>query len=96
MRFFGKIQSKYIFYLTICVSGMILFAVFGSRGLVQIYHLKDERARIQASNARMQEENKKLAWQIDRLRHSKEEVEKVAREDLGLVREGEIVYQFEK
>jgi cell division protein FtsB len=30
------------------------------------------------------------------LRNNKEEVEKVAREELGLVRKGEIVYQFEK
>ena len=78
------------------ISGMLLFAVFGSRGLVQIYKLKDERNRIQLSNARLQEENRRLGAQIERLRHNKEEVEKVAREELGLVKKGEIVYQFEK
>jgi cell division protein FtsB len=30
------------------------------------------------------------------MKHSKDEVEKVAREELGLVKKGEIVYQFER
>ncbi len=75
---------------------MLVFAIFGSRGLIQFYKLKEERNRIQMSNARLQEENRRLAVQIGRLRNNKEEVEKVAREELGLVKKGEIVYQFEK
>lgn len=96
MRFFGSIQKKYLLFLAVFISGMLLFAIFGSRGLIQIYKLKDERNRIQMSNARLQEENRRLAEQIGRLRNNKEEVEKVAREELGLVKKGEIVYQFEK
>ena len=96
MRFFGSIQKKYLFFLVLFISGMLLFAVFGSRGLIQIYKLKEEGNRIQMTNARLQEDNRKLAEQIRRLRNNKEEVEKVAREELGLVKKGEIVYQFEK
>jgi cell division protein FtsB len=96
VRFFGLIQKKYLLFLSVFISGMLLFAIFGSRGLIQIYKLKEERNRIQMSNARLQEENRRLAEQIGRLRNNKEEVEKVAREELGLVRKGEIVYQFEK
>ena len=96
MRFFGSIQKKYLFCLTLFVSGMLLFAIFGSRGLVQIYKLKEERHLIQVKNVRLQEENRKLAEQVKKLKQGKEEVEKVAREELGLVKKGEIVYQFEK
>ena len=96
MRFFGSIQKRYLFFLALFISGMLLFAVFGSRGLIQIYKLKEEGNRIQMTNARLQEDNRKLAEQIRRLRNNKEEVEKVAREELGLVKKGEIVYQFEK
>ena len=63
---------------------------------MQIYHLKEERNRIEGSNARLQEENRKLAEKVNRLRNNKDEVEKVAREELGLVKKGEVVYQFEK
>lgn len=96
MRFFGSIQKKYLLSLAILISAMLLLAIFGSRGLMQIYKLKEDRGRIQVSNARLEEENRRLAEQIHRLRHNKEEVEKVAREELGLVKKGEIVYQFEK
>ncbi len=70
--------------------------VFGGRGLMQIYQLKVERDRIQVANAVLSQENKKLAEQIACLRHNQDEIEKIAREDLGLARKGEIIYQFEK
>jgi len=96
MRFFGPLQKKYLLFLGLFISGMLLFALFGSRGLMQIYKLKEERDRIQASNARLQEDNRKLGEQINRLRNDKDEVEKIAREERGMVKKGEIVYQFEK
>jgi cell division protein FtsB len=96
VRFFGSIQRKYLLSLTVFVSGMLLFALFGSRGLIQVYKLKDDQNRIQLSNTQLREDNRRLTEQIEQLRHNKEEVEKVAREELGLVKKGEIVYQFEK
>ncbi len=95
MRFFGSIEKKYLLFLAAFISGMLLLSLFGSRGLVQIYKLKEERNRTRISNARLQEENRKLSEQIHGLRNNKEEVEKAARE-LGWVRKGELVYQFEK
>jgi cell division protein FtsB len=96
VRSWGFIRKKNLLLVGISISGMILFAIFGGRGLVHIYQLKEERTRIQGSNARLQEENRKLAEKISGLRNNKDEVEKVAREELGLVKKGEVVYQFEK
>ena len=63
---------------------------------MQIYHLKEERERIKTSNARLREENQKLTEQIERMRRNKkEEIERIAREELGLVKKGELVYKFE-
>jgi len=53
---------------------------------MQIYHLKKEREKIESSNARLRAENQKLPAQIERMKHSKDEVEKVARGELGLVK----------
>ena len=92
----GLIRKKYLLLVGLSVSGVILFAFFGGRALMQIHQLKEERVRIQGSNARLQEENRKLTEKISRLRNNKDEVEKVAREELGLVKKGEVVYQFEK
>ncbi|MCX5905639.1 MAG: septum formation initiator family protein [Deltaproteobacteria bacterium] len=96
MRVFDFFQNKYLAYLIIFVSAMVVFGVFGVRGLMNIYYLRGEREKVRTVNARLSEENRRLAEQINRLRHNKEEVEKIAREELGLAKKGEIVYQFEK
>jgi cell division protein FtsB len=82
--------------LSIFISTMVLLTLFGERGFMNIFHLRAEREKIQMVNARLKEENKKLLEQIERLRQSKGEVEKIAREELGLVKKGEIVYQFDQ
>jgi len=95
MRFFGTIQKKYLLLLAIFIAGMFLLTIFGERGLMHIYQLKVEQTRIQAANARLREENRKLSEQVNRMRNNQKEVEKIAREELGLVKKGEIIYQFE-
>ncbi|MBU1205797.1 MAG: septum formation initiator family protein [Proteobacteria bacterium] len=75
---------------------MLVFAIFGGRGLMQIYHLKEERKKTMITTGHLREENRKLAQQIERMKkNKKEEVERIAREELGLVKKGEIVYKFE-
>jgi cell division protein FtsB len=75
---------------------MLVFTIFGGRGLMQIYHLKEEREKIKIATGRLSEENRKLAQQIERMKkNKKEEVERIAREELGLVKKGEIIYKFE-
>ncbi len=96
MYFSGAIRKKYLLFVVAFVSAMFFFTIFGGRGLIQIYHLKEEKERIKIVNVRLREENQKLAEQIERMKHSKEDVERIAREELGLVKKGEVVYQFER
>jgi cell division protein FtsB len=96
LRFWRYMNAKYLVCLLIFVASMVLFTLFGSRGLIQVYQLKVEKERILKSNARLQEENQKISEQIRKLKTSKEEIEKVAREEFGFVRKNEIVYQFER
>lgn len=97
LRFLRAFRKKYLFCLVGFIAIIFFFIIFGGRSLMQIYHLKEEREKIRTANARLREENQKLADQIERMKNNKkEEVEKIAREELGLVRKGEVVYQFEK
>jgi cell division protein FtsB len=97
MRFLRPFRKKYLFYLMGIIAALLFFILFGGRSLMQICHLKEDREKIRIANARLREENQKLAEQIQRMKHDKkEEVEKIAREELGLVKKGEVVYQFEK
>lgn len=59
---------------------------------MQMNQLKANRDRIRVVNSQIREENRKLSEEIEGMRNI-EEVEKLARE-LGLMKEGELVYIF--
>ena len=71
------------------------FALFGEKGVIKIIQLRRERDRIIANVNRMQEENKRLQEEIRRLREDSRYLESVARRDLGLIKENEILFIFE-
>lgn len=71
-----------------------LFTVFGDRGLLHLRRLSEEKGKLDERNFRLQRTNEALRERIYRLRHDNRYLEKIAREDLGLVRRGEIVYRF--
>ena len=84
---------------SILLIGLILlvwyFAFFGEKGVIKIIRLRRERDRIIADVSRMQEENKRLQEEIRRLREDSRYLESVARRDLGLIKENEILFIFE-
>lgn len=43
----------------------------------------------------MEEENQKLREEVRLLQHEKRYIEEIARKELGMVKEGEIIYQFD-
>lgn len=85
--------------LAILLIGLILlvcyFTLFGEKGVVKIIRLRRERDRIIADVSHIQEENKRLQEEIRRLRDDSRYLESVARRDLGLIKENEILFIFE-
>lgn len=73
---------------------LALFAIFGERGALHLWRLRQEKRKIDEKNFLLQRENELLRERIYRLRHDDLYLEKVAREELGLVRPGEILYRF--
>jgi len=43
----------------------------------------------------MEEENRNLREEVRRLQHEKRYIEEIARKELGMVKEGEVIYQFD-
>ncbi len=69
-------------------------ALFGERSLLRLQQLQDEQHRIEASIEARKRANRELRRELDALRHDPAYQERLAREELGLVRPGEIVYRF--
>jgi cell division protein FtsB len=86
-------------WAVLLVSGIILliwfFALFGEKGVIKIIQLRRERDQILADVNRIQTENKKLQEEIRRLREDPRYLESVARNDLGLIKDNEILFIFE-
>lgn len=91
------ISQRHLLYL---VCGLILLlavvTVVGERGAIHLWRLHGEKSRIDEQNYRLQKENEVLRQRISRIRNDDHYLEKLAREELNLVRPGEIIYRFPK
>lgn len=86
-------------YLVILILSLFvalgLFAFFGEKGVVRLLRLQKELEEIKERNLKMEEENRKLREEVKRLQTDKRYIEEIARKELGLVKEDEILYQFD-
>jgi cell division protein FtsB len=82
-----------LFLLLFMILGLLTF--FGEKGVFHLLGLKKELARIEEENLKMEEENKQLKEEVRKLQQEKRYIEEIARKELGMVKEGEVLYQFE-
>ena len=73
---------------------MMAFTVWGDRGLLAMWRTQGELDRMVREIEIVEQKNATLAREVQRLRSDLGYIEKIAREDLGLVRPGEIVFEF--
>jgi cell division protein FtsB len=78
--------------LVFVAAALIVNALIGDRGLVAAVRARHEHERLAASISGLKQENQRLADAIRRLKHDPKAIEDVAREDLGLIRPGEVVF----
>jgi cell division protein FtsB len=72
-----------------------LFVIaFSDRGAVDLYQVHLKKIRIQRSSVALQQKNRALYDNIQRLKYDGEFIENIARSELGMVGKDEMVYQF--
>jgi cell division protein FtsB len=69
-------------------------AVFAGGGVLRVRAMQQEIRQLETELATLRAQTAKLTATIDKLRHDPAYIEKLAREDLGYVREGETVLKF--
>ena len=70
-------------------------SVLGNRGLVRLYQMHRTRAALHEEIEQLTSANAILAEEVRALRTDPGRIEAIAREELGLVKPGEIVYAFQ-
>jgi|SRR6266403_746682 len=95
MRFRTIAPQRWPIYLFGSLIVMLsLVTVVGKHGALHLWQLRGEKDRLDEQNFRMQKENAILRDRVYRIRNDNAFLEKVAREELNLVRPGEVIYRF--
>lgn len=73
---------------------LLLSFFFGEMGFFNAVQLKKIHSKVAAEVASLQKENERFLSQLELLKNDSKTIERLAREQLGLVKEGELVYEF--
>lgn len=75
---------------------LVLFLLFGSRGVVQRVRLQNQKADLETKIREANAETQRLNAELKALDGDRKAIEKVAREKYGMLREGETVYKVNR
>ena len=87
-------MSRTLLVFVIVAGGLLLFAWIFLPPLSRYRDLKQEEERLSVELAQIEKKIAKLEEERDLLQDDLSYIEKVIREELGLVKPGEIVYKF--
>jgi cell division protein FtsB len=71
-----------------------LLAVAGERGFFEVYRFTHHLDRIEDRLRKLEEDNRRMRLEAAALRSDPYQIEKLAREDLGLARPDEIIFEI--
>lgn len=93
-----KVSSKNKKLITMIIVFFFLFlfftAVLGDNGLLRLYQMSETKRELVEQITKIKEENQELQKKIYAFKNDPLYIEKIAREELGLLKPGEIVYDF--
>jgi cell division protein FtsB len=83
-------------YLIVFLFLMTLLITFGNRGVVDNYLMGKRLSQLKAENNDLATQNKELGGEILLLRSDPAYIESIARNELGMVKKGDVVYRLPK
>ena len=84
-------QSLFLSIAVLVLVSLLFFIIFGEHGLIDLNSLKNERTRLTEKSEQLTLKNHSLSVEIDRLKHDPKYIENVARQELGMVGEDELI-----
>jgi len=83
-------------YLVVSIFLMSMLITFGKRGLVDNYAMKERLMSLKKANQDISLENKELNKKATLLRGDLQYIEMLARNELGMVKKGDLIYRYMK
>ena len=94
-------DSKVTFRALLLIGGVLSIVLgvsifFSNRGIAELQQARKRVAELQADITRLETENARLRSEIDSVKKSSYAVERIAREELGMSKKGEVIYVLPK
>jgi len=90
-----SLRKRLILTVMLCaLLALVGRSILGDRGLFEVWRKKSAFQQISAEVQTLRDENATLHRQIEALQHDPLAIERIAREDLGYSRPGEITFVF--
>jgi cell division protein FtsB len=80
--------------LGLALLALILHDVFGTHGFLAMLRTQQEIKQIRQQIGKINAENKSLSNEVNALKTDPKAIERIAREDMGLARPGELIYKL--
>lgn len=86
-----KTQNILISIAILLIAALCFFIIVSEHGLADLIFLKQERRKLVEKSERLTQENFSISIEIDRLKHDPEYIENIARKELGMIGEDEVI-----
>jgi cell division protein FtsB len=89
-----KLRQAGLFALGFLLMAVVMHGVFGPHGYLSMRHTQGEIGHLQDDLQRLNKENAELTGEIRALKSDPAAIERVARDDMGLARPGELIFRL--
>jgi len=80
--------------LGLLLLALVVHDIFGTHGYLAMRHTQQEINKVRADIDQLNKENLKLEQQVKELKSDPHKIEKIARDELGLARPGEVIIKI--
>ena len=91
-----KTQNILISIAILLIAALCFFIIVSEQGLADLIFLKQERSKLVGKSERLTRENLSIGIEIDRLKHDPEYIENIARKELGMIGEDEVILKSQR
>jgi len=91
-----KKQGIFLSIAGLLLFSLLFFIIFGEHGFIDLNVLKKERDQLVQKNELLTHKNMSLSIEIDRLNYDPQYIENIARQELGMVAEDELILKPQK
>jgi len=91
-----KRQRLLLYLAVIAIMALAFLIIVGDNGVIDLNRLKSQKNMLIEKNQKIQEEISSLSIEIDRAKNDPDYIESVARQELGMIGNDEVILKFSK